>query len=67
MHLRWQVDDTRAAGKPLDETLALYDGVHAAFNEAKGFIRHSISAGVCVSAHARARWHAKLPAAAHSW
>ena len=40
-----QVDEAKAANKPLDQVLELYDALIAAFNEAKGYVRHSISGG----------------------
>lgn len=39
------MDEAKAANKPLDQLLELYDSLIAAFNEAKGYVRHSISGG----------------------
>lgn len=39
------MDEAKAANKPLDQLLELYDALIAAFNEAKGYVRHSISGG----------------------
>ncbi|BDA49634.1 Signal recognition particle subunit SRP68 [Coccomyxa sp. Obi] len=45
LDLSKQVDEAKAANKPLAEMLELYDSLIAAFNEAKGYVRHSISGG----------------------
>ncbi|KAK9904768.1 hypothetical protein WJX75_002167 [Coccomyxa subellipsoidea] len=45
LDLAKQVDEAKAANKPLDQLLELYDSLIAAFNEAKGYVRHSISGG----------------------
>ena len=39
------MDEAKAVNKPLDQLLELYDSLIAAFNEAKGYVRHSISGG----------------------
>ena len=42
------MDDAKAANKLLVELVELYDSLIAAFNEAKGYVRHSISGGACM-------------------